>query len=160
MSSRVFVLLGSNVGDSRNYLLQAKKAIEQSVGKIFLESSLYRTAPWGNTDQQDFYNQVLAVETNATPQQCLARLLQIEQDMGRVRHEKWAPRTIDIDMLFFDALVLNEPDLVVPHPLLHERRFTLEPLCEIAPELIHPVWRKSVRELLALCEDPGSVEKL
>lgn len=159
-SNTVYLLTGSNIGDSRAYLTQAFQSIGLNVGKVAKASSVYKTAPWGNTDQQDFYNQVLCVETALTAQDTLKAVLQAEKEMGRERHEKWAPRTIDIDVLFFNNEVIDEADLKVPHPLLHQRRFTLEPLNEIAPGLIHPVFHKSIHVLLEECEDNSVVEKL
>lgn len=160
MADLVYLLLGSNVGDSKNYLKQAREVVSSRVGLIRQQSSLYRTAPWGNTNQQDFYNQVLEVETFLTPRECLIAVLKAELDMGRVRHEKWAPRTIDIDILFFNDMVIDEADLKIPHPLLHKRRFTLEPLSEIAPGLVHPVLQTDIITLLNTCEDISVVEKL
>lgn len=158
--NQVYLLTGSNIGDSPAYLKQAFETISAKVGPIIQASSLYKTAPWGNTEQQDFYNQVLGVETNLTAEEVLHAVLIIEQEMGRERHVKWAPRTIDIDVLFYNNAVINEPELNVPHPLLHKRRFTLEPLNEIAPQLVHPVFDKSINTLLAECEDHSVVEKL
>ncbi len=156
----LYLLTGSNIGDARAYLKQALQAIVVNVGEVIKISSVYRTAPWGNTNQPDFYNQVLCVETTLSAQQALQTILQVEKDMGRERHEKWAPRIIDIDVLFFNNEVLDEPDLKVPHPLLHKRRFTLEPLHQIAPALVHPVFHKNIHALLEECEDNSVVEKL
>jgi 2-amino-4-hydroxy-6-hydroxymethyldihydropteridine diphosphokinase len=160
MADLVYLLLGSNMGDSKAFLGQAREAVSNRVGVIRQQSSLYRTAPWGNTDQQDFYNQVLEVETARSARECLIAVLKAELDMGRVRHEKWAPRTIDIDILFFSNAIINESDLKVPHPLLHKRRFTLEPLNEIAPDLVHPLLKMNISSLLAACDDLSVVEKL
>lgn len=138
----------------------AAQHIQVYIGPIITRSSLYKTAPWGNTHQQDFLNQVLVVETALAPLEILKQILVIETGMGRVRQFKWAPRTIDIDMLFYDNLVVDEVDLQVPHPLLHQRRFTLIPLVEIAPYFTHPTLQLSMVELLDKCEDDGIVEKL
>ncbi len=158
--AKVYLLTGSNEGLSIELLAQASSLIHQQVGEVQLKSSIYKTAPWGNTNQQDFLNQVLLVETTLNPTEVLHTILGIEANMGRVRHHKWAPRTIDIDVLFYDQLVLQETDLSIPHPLLHERRFTLIPLAEIAPELIHPTLKLSIKMLLANCKDNSTVEKL
>lgn len=156
----LYLLTGSNIGDSRAYLAQALRSVAANVGEVKKASSVYRTAPWGNTNQQDFYNQVLCVKTLLSAQQTLHAVLQAEKDMGRERHEKWAPRTIDIDILFYNDEVIDDPELKVPHPLLHKRRFTLEPLNEIASSLMHPVLHKSIHTLLEECEDSSVVEKL
>src|SRR4051812_47890788 len=126
----VFLLLGSNLGNSQNMLAVSKEHVRLSVGEISSESSLYQTAAWGNTDQPDFINQVLHVETDLTAQQTIRSILQIEKIMGRQRSEKNAPRIIDIDILFFNDSIINESHLHVPHPRLQDRRFVLEPMHE------------------------------
>jgi len=143
----VFLLLGSNLGDRQLFLQQADEAISREVGNIIKRSSVYQTQSWGKTDEPDYLNQVLLVKTDLSPGDVLQRILAIEQTMGRRRAEKWGSRTIDIDILFYDDEVINEPDLVIPHPHLHERKFVLEPLAEIAPEYIHPVLNKSILQL-------------
>jgi 2-amino-4-hydroxy-6-hydroxymethyldihydropteridine diphosphokinase len=157
--STSFLLLGSNLGNPPKNLASAIALIGQRAGTIRQQSSVYKTAPWGNTDQDVFYNQVLRLETTLDPYELITTVLQIEQEMGRKREQKWEPRIIDIDILFYDDLVL-EGNLNIPHPLLHRRRFTLEPLNEIVPTLMHPVLKKSVTELLEICEDTGFVEKM
>lgn len=156
----VYLLTGSNVGNSLQYLSLASALISQQVGTIQHQSAYYKTAPWGNTEQQDFLNQVLQVITPLKPAELIQKVLQIELDMGRVRTHKWAPRVIDIDVLFYDSDVIDMPGLTVPHPLLHERRFTLIPLCEIAPNFVHPLKKLTINELLINCTDQSVVEKL
>lgn len=158
--AKVYLLTGSNEGPSIELLAKAALLIHQQVGEVQLKSSIYKTAPWGNTNQQDFLNQVILVDTHLEPAEVLQTILAIEADMGRVRHHKWAPRTIDIDILFYDQLVMQEKELVIPHPLLHQRRFTLIPLAEIAPDFIHPQLQQNITTLLANCEDNSTVEKL
>jgi 2-amino-4-hydroxy-6-hydroxymethyldihydropteridine diphosphokinase len=155
-----YLLTGSNIGDSQAHLLEALKHIEEQIGEVLAVSSVYKTEPWGNKNQQDFLNQVLEVHSSLHPEVVLDRILAIEQLMGRNREVKWEPRVIDIDILFARDQQIQTPELQIPHPLLHERRFTLLPLSEIAPELVHPVFHKSILELLADCPDTGLVVKL
>lgn len=156
----VFLLTGSNIGDSYAHLQQARQAIASTAGKVITASSVYKTEPWGNKEQQDFLNQVLQVNTLLEPADLLKTVLQIESVMGRNRQHKWEPRIIDIDILFYDNLVVETGDLKIPHPLLHERMFTLKPLHEIAPYLVHPVLKQSIAGLLKLCRDESVVEKM
>jgi 2-amino-4-hydroxy-6-hydroxymethyldihydropteridine diphosphokinase len=160
MPNKVYLLTGSNVGDSSALLKEAKLAIQKKVGEIEAASHLYKTAPWGNTNQQDFLNQVLAVNTILSATDVLKIILNIELQMGRTREKKWAPRTIDIDILFFNNDFIQEDNLIVPHPLLHQRRFTLVPLAEIAPNYSHPLLHQSIFNLLQHCNDDSVVEKL
>ena len=160
MPNKVYLLTGSNVGDSSALLKEAKLVIQKQVGEIEAASHLYKTAPWGNTNQQDFLNQVLAVNTILSATDVLKIILNIELQMGRTREKKWAPRTIDIDILFFNNEFIQEENLIVPHPLLHQRRFTLVPLAEIAPNYSHPLLHQSIFNLLQHCNDDSVVEKL
>lgn len=142
------MLLGSNEGIPLQNLSLAADRIAGQAGPIIARSAIYRTAPWGKSDQPDFYNQALEITSSMTPRALLKTLLEIECEMGRVRLERWGPRIIDIDILLFGDLILNEPDLVVPHPGLPFRRFALLPLADLAPDFIHPALKKSVRQLL------------
>ena len=160
VSHSLYLLLGANLGDKQHTFGLARRYVAELVGSISSISSLYETAAWGVTDQPTYLNQVLAVATYLAPADVLTQAQAIEQKLGRVRTEKWGSRMIDIDLLFYDALILETPSLTLPHPLLHERRFTLMPLIEIAPDLIHPVFKKSVHQLLASCADEGNVIKL
>lgn len=148
------------MGNSLDNLELAASRIHESCGKVLQKSSVYKTAAWGNTSQNAFLNQVICLETILGPQELLTNLLFIETQMGRVRNEKWEPRVIDIDILFYDTLQLNEPNLILPHPYIQQRRFTLIPLVEIAPQLVHPVLQQSMISLLTQCEDKLMVEKL
>jgi len=155
-----YILLGSNQGQRRTYLKRATTAISHQCGTVVRSSSLYETAAWGKTDQPAFLNQVLQIATRLSPAELMQTLLTIEQDLGRRRSEKMGPRTIDLDILFYDQLVCHTPSLTLPHPLLQERRFVLTPLAEIAPAKIHPVYRKTIRTLLLQCSDPLPVKKI
>ena len=153
----LFLLTGSNIGNSAQHLQQAKQFINERIGIIVKSSSVYKTEPWGNKDQQDFLNQVLLVQTKLLAEDALIQLLQIEKEMGRNRIQKWEPRIIDIDILFYGDRIINTEKLIVPHPLLHERRFTLLPLAEIAAGYMHPVLHKTIEELLQSCNDTSAV---
>ncbi len=149
----VFLLLGGNVGEREWMLQQAEKLIGQQVGRLIKKSNRYATKAWGNTEQPDFLNQVLLIGTRLSAQEVLEKVLAIEQQLGRRRHEKWSPRTIDIDILFYEHEVVESEGLTLPHPHLHERRFTLIPLAEITPLFQHPVMKKTMLELLDECGD-------
>jgi 2-amino-4-hydroxy-6-hydroxymethyldihydropteridine diphosphokinase len=155
-----YILLGSNQGHRQWYLQQATAAIAVQCGTVIKASSLYETAAWGKTDQPAFLNQVVLVAVRLAPEQLMQTLLQIERELGRKRTEKMGPRTIDLDILFYDQLICHTPLLTLPHPLLQERRFVLTPLAELAPGKIHPVYRKTIRTLLQQCSDPLPVKKL
>ncbi|ARK13558.1 2-amino-4-hydroxy-6-hydroxymethyldihydropteridine diphosphokinase [Fibrivirga algicola] len=158
-TAHVYLLLGANLGDKQQTFAQARQYIGEQVGTIVSASSLYETEAWGVTNQPTYLNQVLLVETYLTPADVLTRTQAIEQRLGRIRAEKWGVRLIDIDLLFYDSLILNSPTLTLPHPLLHERRFTLMPLAELAPNFVHPVLGLPVHMLLANCTDENEVIK-
>jgi 2-amino-4-hydroxy-6-hydroxymethyldihydropteridine diphosphokinase len=157
--NRAYLLLGGNMGDRVATLTTARSAIRSRLGSIEKASAYYETAAWGNTDQPDFLNQVLLLKTAVSPFVLMQTLLDIEIQMGRVRAGKYDPRTIDIDILFFNDLVIDQPDLQIPHPRLQQRRFVLTPLREIAPDLVHPVVKQSISQLLLDCTDPLDVKK-
>lgn len=131
--------------------------IKTQIGTVKRTSALYETAPWGGIEQPAFLNQVLEVETALAPEEVLRLALDIEHELGRVRYERWGARHLDIDLLYFDALHMDTARLTVPHPRLHERRFTLVPLVEIAPDFVHPIFHKTNAELLAQCPDQEEV---
>jgi 2-amino-4-hydroxy-6-hydroxymethyldihydropteridine diphosphokinase len=158
--NQAYLLIGGNQGDRMHYLEQAARLIQAECGQLVSRSSVYETAPWGITDQPTFYNQALELETTHGAMRLLELLLIIERKMGRERHEKYGPRTIDIDILFFNQDIIESPALTIPHPQLHHRRFALQPLDEIAPQWIHPVLQKSVHTLLLQCNDPLDVKKI
>ncbi len=146
MPSLVYLSLGSNVGDREAQLRSAVARLAE-IGRVIAVSSFYETEPVEFTGQPWFLNCAVALETGQTPQQLMASILRIEQEMGRRRVQKKGPRTIDIDILLFDDTVMDSSEVTIPHPALHERRFVLEPLAEIAPELQHPVLHKTVAAL-------------
>lgn len=154
---KAIILLGSNLSDRLGNLNRAISMIDERVGVIETHSSVYETKPWGNLEQDDFLNQIVIVQTMMSPQQLLKSLLEIETEMGRMRTEKWAPRLIDLDILYYGQMVINENDLVVPHPFIAERRFTLIPLVEIIPQFKHPVFHRTNSELLADTTDFSEV---
>lgn len=156
----VFLLLGSNMGERTDFLSKACGLLMERVGVLEKKSAYYETAAWGKTDQPDFVNQVLKLQTTLSPNELLVTILQIEQDLGRERMEKWGARTIDIDILFYNKEEINFPYLKIPHISLHERAFTLVPLCEIEPDWFHPILNKKVSELLTELNDTLSVRKL
>jgi len=157
--NKTYLLLGSNIGNSIELLSKAIEQIEEKIGTLLLRSDLYATAAWGNTSQPDFLNQVIEVATPLDATETLKEILTIEKKMGRIRTIKNAPRTIDIDMLFFNNEIINRIDLIVPHPEIQNRRFVLTPLNEIAPQMIHPVLNKPIEQLLSLCPDQLAVKK-
>ncbi|PKV76322.1 2-amino-4-hydroxy-6-hydroxymethyldihydropteridine diphosphokinase [Pontibacter ramchanderi] len=155
---KLYLLLGGNLGDRPLYLSHARERIAAQIGSIAQSSALYETAAWGKTDQPAFLNQVLEVQTDLSPEQVLQGIHGIEQELGRIRHEHWGARVIDIDILFYDQLVLQSQRLTIPHPQLHLRRFTLLPLSEIAPHLLHPALNTTVTQLLQDCPDELPVQ--
>lgn len=149
-----YLILGSNLGDKLQNLMDARKHIQEIAGKIIKTSAVYATSAWGNTNQPDFLNQALCIETSFSASDLLDTLLWIEQLQGRVRDEKkWMERTMDIDILFYNDTVINSSSLIIPHPFIQERKFVLVPMSEIAPGLVHPVLKRNITQLLLSCED-------
>lgn len=145
---RVFLGLGSNLGNSKELLENAVQKIQNNYTKLNKQSTIYQTKAWGKTDQPDFLNQVIEITTTYEPIELLRTLQKTELELGRQRKEHWGPRTVDIDILFFDDCRIYEDELIVPHPYIEERAFVLEPMNEIAPHFIHPVKNKAIRVLL------------
>lgn len=158
--NNVHLLLGANLGNPKQQLQSAAEMITQQLGSITAQSALYRSEAWGVEDQPDFYNQVLIVQTKRLAAEVLLICQRIEDNLGRIRKQKWGARVIDIDILYFNTDVIDSKNLKVPHPYLHQRRFTLLPLSEIAPDYVHPILGYSNRELLEQCSDTLSVFKI
>ena len=136
------------MGNRAEMLEKANVLLEKKAGRLLALSKVVETPAWGKTDQPDFLNQVVKLETSLSPQELLNLNLGIEKQLGRNRVEKWGPRSIDIDILFYDNEIIDEPGLQIPHPWMHERLFVLEPMCEIAPDFVHPVLNKTIAVLL------------
>lgn len=158
-TNRAYLLTGGNIGNRAGYLEDAAKYISEFCGKILKKSSLYETEAWGKTNQANFFNQAILIETTFTADELMKKILLIEENLGRIRNDKYGARTIDIDILFFNDEIINEPKLIIPHPEIQNRRFALAPMNEIAPEFIHPVLLKNISELLKECADKLDVKK-
>jgi len=158
--NRVFLLLGSNLGNRQQYLQQAIELISTQIAPVKNTSSIYETQSWGKTDAPDYLNQVVMLETEIPASELLRKILDIELMLGRRREEKWGSRTIDIDILFYGDKIIEDENLQVPHPELHKRRFTLDPLSEIAPGLFHPVLKKTILDVKNELKDSLIVKKL
>ncbi|MDN5287059.1 MAG: 2-amino-4-hydroxy-6-hydroxymethyldihydropteridine diphosphokinase [Mucilaginibacter sp.] len=158
--NNIFLLLGSNLGNRRSFLTQAIEHIEADIAPLIKASSVFETQSWGKTDAPDYLNQVLMLQTLLPAQVLLQKILAIENVLGRKREGKWGSRTIDIDILFYGDMIINEPDLQVPHPELHKRRFTLEPLAEIGADFVHPVLHKNILQLKNELKDVLIVKKV
>lgn len=154
-----YLLIGGNLG-SREQNLSNAISLLNTVGNITATSSVYETAAWGVENQPSFLNQALGLQTKLQPQQLMAQLLLIEQQLGRVRGQKFGPRLVDIDILLMDDVLLQCETLTIPHPSLHLRNFALTPLAEIAGNIIHPVFNKTITELLNECPDRLDVKKI
>ena len=156
-----YLLLGGNLGDREGNLKRAIDLLNEKIGEVTAVSSLYETAAWGKTDQPAFLNQAVGLQTNLSAIAVLDLALSIEQELGRVRKDKWGERLIDIDLILFGDEIINIPDkLQVPHPHMQNRKFVMEPLAEIAPEMVHPVLGKTILSISQLIEDPLEVKKL
>ncbi|TFB31460.1 2-amino-4-hydroxy-6-hydroxymethyldihydropteridine diphosphokinase [Pedobacter alluvionis] len=159
--STAYLLLGGNLGNREANLKKAIELLNDKIGKVITSSSLYETAAWGKTDQPAFLNQAIALQTNLSALEVLDLALSIEQELGRVRKDKWGERLIDIDLILFGDQIINIPDkLQVPHPHMQDRKFVMEPLAEIAPEVIHPVLGETILSICRNINDPLEVKKL
>lgn len=157
----IVILLGSNIGDRKLALKEAKTMIDNRIGKLLVSSSLFESEPWGFKHKNYFLNQVIVIDTSLPPPDLLQELLIIEKMLGRKREKSgYSARIIDLDILFYNNLIISEDFMRIPHPRLHERRFTLLPLNEILPDYIHPLLGKPISSLLNECEDTSIVAKL
>jgi 2-amino-4-hydroxy-6-hydroxymethyldihydropteridine diphosphokinase len=162
--AQVYIGLGSNLGCREENLARALRRLSEiSDGsiKVLRHSSIYESKPWGKTEQPDFLNQVAEVETTLEPKEFLVLLKKIERELGRTQDaERWGPRVIDLDILFWGDLILNDDDLAIPHPFISDREFVLAPLSELASHLIHPVTGRTVEEMLASISERGNIRRL
>ena len=153
MIKGVYLLLGSNLGDRREKLSEACELISNVAGEIICYSEIYETEAWGQTSQPAFLNQVIEINSELSPWQLLNTLQTIEDKLGRIRREKWAERIIDIDILYYQDLIVSDENLRIPHPEIASRKFTLVPLNDVAKDFINPVLKKSNAQLLVECKD-------
>ena len=161
MKNTAYIAVGSNIGNPLQNCTEAiHKISKKDYIKIISKSSFYQTSPIGDIKQECFVNSVVKINTSLDPEILLSYLLGIETQMGRVRKEKWGPRIIDLDLLFYDSLILNKEALTIPHPELQKRNFVLIPLSEIAENLIHPNLKKTIKTLLKESMDDSTVDKL
>jgi len=152
----VYFLLGGNLGNRLETIKKALCLLSNAVGEVIQYSSVYETEPWGKYDQPVFLNQTACLLTNRRPQEIMAGIREIEQKLKRQRFEKWGSRTIDIDILFYGKQIIEDDELTIPHPALHERNFTLVPLKEMIPHFVHPVLGKTITQLAE--ESPDTLD--
>jgi 2-amino-4-hydroxy-6-hydroxymethyldihydropteridine diphosphokinase len=153
----VYLQLGSNLGERKRLISDATKEISEYIGKVSVRSQIYESTPWRVDGQDNYLNQIIEVKTLFSAQETLVSALKIENDLGRVRVEKWGERLIDIDIIFFNDDIIETPDLCIPHKHMHERNFVLAPLNEIIPYFIHPKYNKTVSELFNASKDTEKV---
>jgi 2-amino-4-hydroxy-6-hydroxymethyldihydropteridine diphosphokinase len=160
-NKKVYLLLGSNLGDRKKLINDAITQIEGRVGTIVQQSSFYETAAWGREDQPGFLNVAIGVDTVLNPMEVLEKVLGIEADLGRVRLDKWGSRLIDIDLILFDDLIVDEGQVLqIPHPQMQYRKFVLEPLAALIPDYKHPLLQQTIQELLESLDDNLAVSKI
>ncbi|MCZ4244310.1 2-amino-4-hydroxy-6-hydroxymethyldihydropteridine diphosphokinase [Pedobacter punctiformis] len=160
-STIAYLLLGGNLGNREDNLQRTIELLAKEIGEVVAKSSIYETAAWGKTDQPSFLNQAVGLKTNLSAIEVLEKALEIEKNLGRVRKEKWGERLIDIDLILFGDEIINiENKLHVPHPQMQFRKFVMEPLAEIAPQVVHPLLKQTILEILENIVDDLDVKKL
>lgn len=160
---RCLILFGSNMGDKNKIYTQACLLINNRCGRIVAQSSAYESEPWGFEAKEWFLNRLIVVETELEPEAMMQQLLDIETELGRVRHPEtggYTSRTADLDILYYGSRIVLTDSLTIPHPRLHQRRFALLPLCEVVPEFVHPAFNMTQTELLKRCFDFSEVRKI
>lgn len=158
--SIVYFSIGSNLGNRLVHLNDARKQLKSKIGKILKESQIYETEPWGFKYERDFLNMVIEVKTSLSYNELINKIIEIENGLGRVRNKhRYISRVIDIDILFYNNLIVNEKKIIIPHPLLQDRKFVLIPFNEINGSFVHPLLNKSISELLSVCDDNCEVRK-
>ena len=155
----VFLQLGSNLGERESLLQDAIIAIEGRIGQVVEKSKVYESTPWREDGQENYLNQIVKVKTELLADDILSTVLDIEKELGRIRLEKWGERLIDIDIIFYNDSIIETAQLCVPHKHMHERMFVLTPMHNIAPEMVHPIYNKTVAELLQICKDTELVKE-
>lgn len=158
--NNVYLLIGGNMGNRQQYLREAKLLLAKHCGQPVKHSSVYETAAWGNTNQPSFLNEVLLLQTTLPPDDLMKKILEIEESMGRERKNKWDPRTIDIDILFYNDRLYKSSNVIIPHPEIQNRRFVLEPMNELNGNFIHPGLNRSIHQLLTECPDQLQVKRI
>lgn len=155
----LFLSLGSNLGNREENLNQAIQLIRQNISTNLSISNIYETEPWGNLNQAGFLNLILKIENSSfVPHEILEKIQKIENELGRVRVEKWGERCIDIDIIYYDDLIIDDARLVIPHPFVQERKFVLVPLADVAPDWVHPILQKTTLQMLQDCPDNGWIK--
>jgi 2-amino-4-hydroxy-6-hydroxymethyldihydropteridine diphosphokinase len=158
---KAVLLIGGNLGDRKALIFRAKQMLETHIGACIQHSSIYESEAWGFQAESNFYNQILILETELSAADILEIALKIESDLGRKRESNsYASRSMDIDILFYDEQIIHQENLIIPHPRLHLRRFTLLPLVEILADFVHPEIKKTLGELLDSCDDDLKTKKL
>jgi len=159
--TKLYILLGGNLGDKQLIFSETRERLAGQLGAISRQSAIYETEPWGFESADMFWNQALEIETELAPEEILVRSHNIEHELGRIRQKnQYGSRVIDIDILFYGGRVINQERLTIPHPRIQDRKFVLVPLGEIAPELVHPVFQKTIEQLIEECSDQLAVKKL
>jgi len=159
--TRLYILLGGNLGDKPRIFSETRERLNKLLGEITSRSAVYETEPWGFESSDLFWNQVLEISTSLSPEEVLSLTQQTEIELGRIRKpDQYSSRVMDIDILFYGDKVINQKNLIIPHPRIHERKFALIPICEIAPDLVHPIFQKSINRLLEECTDSLKVSPI